>query len=261
MSMTRLGTERWLVPARSKAQAPTTIVCFPSAGAGATFFAGWRRLLPADVEALAVELPGRESRLGEVPLRDAAAVVDRVGPLLSGLDARQLVLFGHSLGALLAYEVAHWLRDHDGTQPAALIVSASRPPHLPSRLAGITACDDAGVVEGLRRMGCDPSGALSDPEVAELFMPALRADLTIVESYGRARRARPLDIPVLALFGRDDLLTDAGDMADWAEHTAADYAYREFPGGHLFVRDHQAEVVAVVIEEVRRRVARQDRSC
>jgi len=257
VSTTRNGNDKWLVTHRTRTDPRASLICFPSAGAGASAYTSWRRFLPGDVDLLAVQLPGRDSRLGEDPLASCAEVAEQLTPRIAGYPARRLVLYGHSLGALLAFEVARRLRDRlapgAGPELALLVVSGSRAPHLPSRLAWADGMADDALVTELQRLGCDPTGALNDPEVARLFLPALRADLVMAEQYRYGGPGRPLEVPILALSGKADLICSPAEAEAWVEHTTAGFVHRLFPGGHFFIREHEDDVTATIFSEIHAR--------
>ncbi|WP_433887668.1 thioesterase II family protein [Streptomyces sp. CA-111067] len=239
--------DKWLVVHRPPGEPRTSLVCVPPAGAGASSFTGWRPLLPADTELVCVELPGRESRFDEPPQTDcrevAARIADRLTARVAPAGGPQLVLLGHSLGALIAYEVARRLTGP--ARPALLIAAACRAPHRVGMMGGLIGLGDRELVAGLQRFGCDPTGALGDPDVAALFLPPLRADLEMAAAYTAAPQD-PLDVPLLALSARQDLTCTEDDVLAWREHTAAAFAHDGFDGGHFFLRERRAEVVSAV---------------
>jgi surfactin synthase thioesterase subunit len=247
---------KWLVGREAPEVQRASLICFPPVGGSASLFSSWRNLLPPDISLFAVQLPGRENRYGEAPIRSCADVVDQLGPVIAARTTGPIVLFGHSMGALLAYNIARWLALHGGGRtPELLVVAGRMAPHLDAKLPAMGSLLDSELIAMLRALGGSPPGILEDPELARLFLPALRADLMVVETY-RHTAARPLNVPLLALSGRSDPLCDAASVEAWGRHTARDFAHHSFAGSHFFIREHAAEVVAVIVREIRHYAAR-----
>ncbi|MBF5033673.1 thioesterase [Micromonospora sp. ANENR4] len=238
-------TSPWLVNRRPVPHAEATLICFPFAGAGASAYSGWPRRFP-DSEVLAVQLPGRENRLGEDPLDDLDAIVDALVPEIAPYTDGRYLLFGHSMGALLAYEVARRLRDIGRPEPQALIVSGRRAPHLPSALPPIRGLPMAELIETVRRFDGTPPAVFDDPELIKLVLPALRADFAVSETYAHARNGGPLTAPMVAMSGAADTLCTVDEVDQWREHTTGPFRHHTFPGGHFFVREQRNAVLETV---------------
>ncbi|GGW53280.1 thioesterase [Streptomyces lucensis JCM 4490] len=212
---------------------------FPHAGAGA----GAYRLaehVPDTVEVCTVQLPGREDRFGEDALTSTDAVVTALAPLIAGRTELPYAFFGHSMGALVAFEVARGLRDRGAALPGRLFLSAMRAPGVPDREPLHHLPDDA----LLARLAADELAGL-DPELQELLLPLMRADLTLCETYAH-RAAAPLPCPFTVLHGTEDDTVGEADLAGWREHTAAGCDTHRFPGGHLYVRDAQQQLARTI---------------
>lgn len=248
------GTGSWtLVPLR-RPDALVRLLCFPYAGGGASAFRLWPSSLPEWVEVSAVQCPGRESRLFE-PART------RLGELLPDLaeavredGGRPVAFFGHSLGALIAFELARYLRDRDLPGPIHLFASGSRPPHLPYRSRVGSHLPHDQLVQALTRLGGLDRRLLESPEYLELALPVVRADLELIERY-EWTEAPPLQCPVSVYGGVRDPNVPTVDLAGWGRHTAAAFGVRLFPGGHFFVHDEHDAVVAAVREDLERSLA------
>ncbi|QMU77050.1 thioesterase [Streptacidiphilus sp. PB12-B1b] len=223
------------------AAAPTALVCLPFAGAGATFFRKWRRLTPPELTLVPVQLPGREEKFYEPPYTDVGKAMDEVCPavlpLLDGVG--RVALFGHSLGAELAYELA-WRLTDSGTDVARLFVSGAPGPR-DRNVDRVSQLDDAGFLEGLRRVAGYRHPAMDHPEMLQVMMPFLRADSEMHENYESAHVER-LAVPITSLRGRDDELVSADEAGEWAGETSAGFRSRELDGGHMYLTEESSAV-------------------
>ncbi|GAA5039864.1 surfactin synthase thioesterase subunit [Thermocatellispora tengchongensis] len=215
----------------------TPVLCLPFAGAGASFFHPWCRLGVPGVEVVPVQLPGRERRLAEPPYRDVHEAADGLlpGVLASVSGAEKVALFGHSLGAVLAYELARRLSAEGAVPVARLFVSGSPGPWT-QRERRATGLDDDAFLARVKEFAGYRHEAFDEPEMRELLLPTLRADVEMHENYRPVSR-EPIAVPVTAIRGGDDTLVTAGDVAQWREATRLDFATAELPGGHMYLTD------------------------
>jgi surfactin synthase thioesterase subunit len=225
-----------------RAQPLVRLVCFPWCGAGASVYRRLAPTLPDHVDLLAVQLPGREERFAERRLRRMEQIVEHVvGDVLSVLD-RPLVLFGHSMGALVAYEVALAMRARAGREPDALIVSGHGSPRGAARRERVwhTAEVDA-FVANLRDLGGTPPELLADAEVMRMLLPLLRADYEALETY-LPRAERPLSCPLVACAGDEDREVTPATMRDWEGFTTGPFRLHWFAGDHFHLAARPAEL-------------------
>lgn len=216
--------------------------CFPHAGAGASIFSPWTRRAPARLEIVGMQLPGRESRASEPPMRSLQAIVDASADAIMRHGAGPIVLFGHSFGGLLAFLVGHTLRRR-GREIRGLIVSAATPPHIPRRRPPIHHLPDREFVQILaERYGGIPQAVLDDAELLAMCLPVLRADLEVLETASHGGH-RAIDCPIIALSGRQDPLASATIVRHWADLTSVSFDLREFDGGHFFLRTHVEHIL------------------
>ncbi|MFJ1767391.1 thioesterase II family protein [Amycolatopsis sp. NPDC088138] len=224
--------------------AETTLICLPFSGAGASFFRGWQAGAPAGCTILPVQLPGREERFVEPLLADVGLAVDDVWRRLHTdlPGGTRVALFGHSLGAVLAYELAHRLTGE--REVAGLFVSGSPDPWN-GRTECATGLADDEFVARVESFAGYTHPALADAEVRELVLPLLRADVEMHENY-RPSRAEPLGVPVTVFRGRDDELVTPEDSAGWRRATTARFETAELDGGHMYLTEHPGALLALI---------------
>lgn len=209
------------------------LVCLPHAGGAASFFRSWGGALGADVEVLAARYPGRQDRIAEPALNDMASLADAVSEALPPFFDRPLALFGHSMGASLAYEVALRLEERQGVRPAALFVSAREAPHKVTP-KDVHLRDDEQLAAEVSRLGGADAALLEDPELRDLVLPAIRSDFQVAGTY-RAARPVPVGCPVVAYVGDRDPDVTPSDMELWSEIAPSGFSVRVFPGGHFYL--------------------------
>ncbi|MFE0605996.1 thioesterase II family protein [Streptomyces sp. NPDC058892] len=226
------------------------LVCFPHAGGSATAYAQLARTLPADFDVVAVQYPGRQDRYREAPFTTLDPLVEAVaGELAHELAAdpgRPYALFGHSMGALVAFETARLLERRGLPAPQRLFFSG-RPAPGPGTSARYQAYDDAGVLAEVRRLGGTDQAMLDNPEVLEMVLPALRADYRALATYVW-RAGEPFTAPVTALTGDDDPMVTVQEAQTWREQTSGEFVLKVFPGGHFYLNDHMGGVAAAITE-------------
>jgi surfactin synthase thioesterase subunit len=226
--------------------APRRLVCFPHAGGAATAFAPLARAVSerADVDVLAVQYPGRQERLAEPCLDSVAALTAAIVPEVAGWLDRPFALFGHSMGAIVAFEVARALEQRDGPRPAVLFVSARRAPST-HRDERVHLGGDGALLRDVTRLAGTPAELMADEDVRQMLLPALRGDYKAIETY-RWAPGPPLRCPIRALVGDADPLTTEAEAAAWARHTTAGFDLRVLPGAHFYLADHVGAVADLV---------------
>ncbi|MFC9235178.1 thioesterase II family protein [Streptomyces decoyicus] len=225
---------------------PTLLVCFPHAGAGPSFFAHWGNLASPGLDVAPVGLPGREKRFDEPPLEYVSDAVEDALPQIRAQAGgyHGVCLFGHSLGAVLAYETACRLSGDGDVPVVGLVVSGSAGPAHRHDLGATGLPDDAFLATVERATGYRHE-AFDEPELRDLLLPALRADIAMHERY-RSSGTTVLDVPVTAVRGAEDHLIDAEMLAQWQEVTTAGFHSQALPGGHMYLADSPGALLGLV---------------
>lgn len=213
------------------------LVCLPHAGAGATSFTRWLPLFPPEIAPVRVQLPGREDVAGQPPLRGMSEILDGLLPQVSTLDP-PVALYGHSMGALVAFELARAL------EVVHLFVSGRRAPALPSRKSPIHDLPDDEFARALEARGLGGDGPAAFRRYA---LPLIKADLAVSEDYVYLP-ASHVDCPITVFYGTEDPIVARDQAEAWSAETSGAFALHTFPGGHFFHQDHRAEIVTIMRE-------------
>lgn len=228
----------WIIQYQSSPQAKLRLFCFPYAGGGASIFRGWFRELPSWIEVFGIQLPGRENRLKEPLFTDMASLMKQLIPNIHGYLDRPFAFFGYSLGALISYELACQLRSRQLPMPIHLYVAAREAPHIPTA-EPIYQLTDKAFIEQLCRYGGMPEFLLQNEELLELFLPILRADFTVNETYSYIETGR-LNCPISVFGGLQDTTGMQDELEAWSHHTSRQFNLTMLPGDHFFFRSHSS---------------------
>jgi medium-chain acyl-[acyl-carrier-protein] hydrolase len=236
------STSAWFLRAQPVARPALRLFCFPYAGASAGVFRRWGAAIDPRVEVLGLQLPGHGARLAEAPFDDFELMVRCVADaVMAAASGTRIALFGHSMGALLAFEVACRLREQGGRLPECLFVSGRSAPHLPpARLR--TLGSPADFVDELRRLEGTPPEILDNAELLELLMPAIRSDFALLDRW-RHVPVPPLPIPLVAMAGRGDAHVALETVDAWSQWTRARFERITYSGSHFFVHERELQVV------------------
>jgi medium-chain acyl-[acyl-carrier-protein] hydrolase len=243
------STDRWLERTRGSAAPRFRLFCFPYAGGGAAIFRNWARDLAVDVEVCAVRLPGREQRYSEPAFRRAEQVVDSLTPILEGLLDLPFAIFGHSMGAVLAYEIARAIKAAAGREPLALFASGRRGPDIPPRGRNRYDLPRDELIAELKAFNGTPAEVFQSDELLELVLPMLRSDLELVESYRTGPGAR-LTCPVIAIGGSKDPDVSPEELAGWETASAGPFRSVVLDGDHFFINSARTRLLQAVRREL-----------
>ncbi|MDB1086988.1 alpha/beta fold hydrolase [Streptomyces sp. ACA25] len=223
----------------------TALLCVPFAGAGTAFFHPWRALAADRWRVVPVELPGRERRILETPYRNVVeAAKNSVDDIVADLgEGTRTVLFGHSLGAVLAYELVHLLSTR-GVRVERLVVSGSPGPWT-QREKRATGLPDEEFLARVEEFAGFRHEALDHPEMRDLILPVLQADCEMHENYVPSTD-EPVSVPICSLRGSADGLVTADQAQQWRDATRSDFSYVELPGDHMYLVDRGREVLDVI---------------
>jgi medium-chain acyl-[acyl-carrier-protein] hydrolase len=245
----------WIVCPRPNPQAQLRLFCFPYAGGGASIFHAWGANLPQEIEVCPVQLPGRENRLREPPYSWLPRLAQKLVGVLSPYLDRPFAFFGHSMGALISFELARQLRRQGLRGPVHLLVSAHRAPCGPYPLPALSQLPTPTLIEELRHLGGTPDEILSDTQMMQFLLPVLRADFAICETYTYTDDA-PLNCALSAFGGLQDCHVSKEDLAEWREQTNGPFALQMLPGGHFFLHSAREPLLRAMGENLMDTIAR-----
>jgi medium-chain acyl-[acyl-carrier-protein] hydrolase len=238
---------------KTNSRCQVRLFCLPYAGAGASRYFRWATEFPEEINVCPILLPGREGRISEPPYTEMDDLVSALSQALAPELDRPFAIFGHSMGALIGFELARLIRRDFGATPVHLFASGYRAPHLPhneSKLHYLAAGDFSLRIRSLQDA---PDEATGNEEFMALMLPTLRADLKLCETY-RYRHDRPLNCPVSAFGGLNDRQVKELDLAAWAKHSTAAFTLRMMRGGHLFLNERESNIVRFIFEDLSSRV-------
>lgn len=241
---------RWIAGKPGNVDADVRLFCFGHAGSGGALFRSWKARLLPQIEVCPVVLPGRENRIGEEPYTRIDPLIEPLFSALLPLTGKPFALFGHSVGAVIAFEVARRFAASYAPAPLCLFVSARRAPRLPARRQAFFGLPDQEFLAAVSRMNGMRPELLEYPEVLHLFLPSLRADFEMNDTYTFVPGPR-LSCPVIALVGDNDVEVHPGEMSAWAEVTDGQFLLRVFPGDHFYHKEAPPSLFSAIREGIR----------
>ncbi len=238
---------------RPNPSARLRLFCFPYAGNGATIFRAWPRSLPDFVEVCPVQFPGRENRLQEPPFTRLTMLAQAAAHGLAPHLDKPFAFFGHSMGALVAFEVARCLRRTERPRPVRLFVSGAVSPSLRLSSPRFYDLPEAELLDELRRLEGTPPEVLAHPELMRLALPIIRADFEVCQTYEYPVEP-PLDCPITAFGGLEDAETPREHVAAWQRETNSACETLMLPGGHFFIHTAAERLLRIIAQELRESV-------
>jgi len=233
----------WVECYKPNPQARLRMFCFPYAGGAAQVFRSWQMDLPSSVEVFPVQLPGRWTRIKERPFTKIESLVETLSSELLPYFDRDYVFYGHSLGALISFELARVLRTKSRLGPRLLMVSARRAPQvIRSDIPIYSLPDDEFIEQVIKRYAGVPKVVLEEPELLKILLPALRADLEMFETYKYVHMP-PLSCPIVAFGGKEDPNAKEEELGRWREQTTEWFDLKTFGGDHFFLQSSQKELL------------------
>ncbi len=239
----------WVIRPQPNPQARLRLLCLPYAGAGASIFYPWIKELPSDIELCAIQLPGRESRLRESPLTNLKPLIQTLLPLLKPYLDLPFALFGHSMGALLSFELFRELRRQNYPLPVHLFVSGRNAPQLIDLQPPIHRLPDSQFIEQIKHYNGISDEILQNTKLMQQFLPVLRADFAMIETYFYANEP-PLDCPITAFGGLEDPKVSQAGLAAWDKQTKAEFNLQMFPGDHFFLNSVREELLRAILTQL-----------
>lgn len=234
---TPTSLDKWIVRYRPNAQARLRLFCFPYAGGRASLFRSWVDALPAEIDLCGIQLPGREDRLSEPAYTRLAPLLQTLAEAIAPYLDRPFAFYGHSMGALISFELARQLRRSSDRHPAHLYLAAYRAPQLPNPNIKIYHLPPEVFKVVLRADGI-PETLLQNDELMQIMLPTLRADYELCDTY-EYREEPPLTCPMALFGGLDDVRVRQSDLQAWQQHTSAPQSLLMLPGSHLFLHTAQ----------------------
>jgi medium-chain acyl-[acyl-carrier-protein] hydrolase len=229
-------TQRWLVYQNANPLTRMRLFTFPYAGGSASLFSAWSSWLPREVAVCPVQLPGRGSRMREKPFARVDEIVAALVRALEPLLDLPYALFGHSMGALISFELARAVRRRNLPAPHRLFVSAFRAPHLPDPDPPMHAMPEADLIQELTVLNGTPREVLQDRELLAFLLPMVRADAAVCETYAYAPET-PLDCPITVFGGITDPKISQAELSAWPQHSRGECKLRMVPGDHFFLHN------------------------
>jgi medium-chain acyl-[acyl-carrier-protein] hydrolase len=237
--------DSWFVGVQQRPRRRLRLFCFPYAGGGSLIFRQWADRLPADIEVVAVELPGRGGRLRERAFCRLSDLVGALmGPIAPLLDV-PYALFGHSMGAMIAFELTRALRRCNRPQPEGLFVSARAAPHIIDCEPVTYTLPDAELIGELEKLNGTPPEVLGHLELMQMMLPLIRADFELVQTYQYSAEQR-LQCPITAFGGIRDIEVPQCSLLPWGEHTSSEFKLRLLDGDHFFLKSSQNELLSML---------------
>ncbi len=243
--------DTWVVTPKAIPDAGIRLICLPFAGGSATAFRDWLPYLPDVVELNAVEIPGRGHRLSEPLIRKIDLLVQAIGQGIKSYLDKPFVIFGHSMGALLGFELTHYLTDQLDAKPLHLFLSGRGAPDRPNREEPIHHLPEKTFIEKIRHYNGTPKQVLEHEELMQIMLPILRSDFEVCETY-RYKEKPQLTVPLTVFGGLKDASATPDDLEAWSAFTSGPFARRMFPGDHFFILNEKMTLIQAILRDIKK---------
>jgi surfactin synthase thioesterase subunit len=245
-----LLSREWILQPGASSNPAFRLFCFPHAGSGASFYTSWAKELPSTIEVCPVQFPGRENLRLLKPLSQLGPLLEELLNALKACLDVPFAFYGHSMGALVGFELARQLRRRSLPQPSHLFVSSHRAPQLIDRTGALHLLPDTEFLAQVRKLHGTPDAVLTNPELIELFVPLLRADFAVCESYVYYEEP-PLECSISCFGGIEDKRVTSEELALWRAQTQNRFKLRLFPGNHFFLQSAKLLLLRVIKQDLK----------
>jgi medium-chain acyl-[acyl-carrier-protein] hydrolase len=247
--MTTAKFNAWVTCPNPQPQAKLRLFCFAFAGSGASIYRDWGKALEPTIEVCPIQLPGRENRFGEPLYRDVETLAPAIAQQLHPLLDKPYMIFGHSMGALVGYEVLRVLQATSQPLPKLVLLAAFRAAHLPLKREPMHQLNDEMFIEKLASLGGCPQEVLESKELMQIVLPILRADFEVCDGYTH-QAGEALNCPLILIAGQHDPNAGPKEMQPWQLHTQHPAHLVTLPAGHFFLKTHQTELMQIIQQYV-----------
>jgi len=234
--------EEWFAYLKTNSQTRIRLFCFPYAGGGALSYRSWMEAMPVEIGICPVQLPGRENRFKEKPYTKLQPLIDKLLPAIRPYLDLPFAFFGHSMGAVLSFELTKKLNAEGLSLPLHLFLSSRRGPHLPGPNPPLHNLPKSELIDMLKNFGGIPDMILKEPEVLDFFLPTLRADLRLSET-APLENGNFINCPITAFGGLQDAFASTRELEAWRQYTRREFRLKTFPGGHFYINEFTRELL------------------
>jgi medium-chain acyl-[acyl-carrier-protein] hydrolase len=257
-SLSRKKENAWFSFPEPKADARLRLYCFPYAGGSSSIFRNWAEEIPGEVEICLVQLPGRGARVNETPFTRVDSLVEEIADALEADLDKPFAFFGHSMGGILSFELAQWMRGNRGREPAQLFISGRCAPQIRNSEEITYNLPEPEFIKKLRQLNGTPKEAFEHAELMSLMIPILRADFEVCQTYSYEPCA-PLSCGIVVYGGIDDEEVSRTDLEAWRDQTTGQYGLRMLPGDHFFVNSSKRLLLKFLSSDLRQLIAPLDK--
>ena len=240
--------DRWFVRPRPKPSADLRLFLFPYAGGAPTAFSKWPSEFPDNIDTNIIHYPGRGSRFNESPIKELSVLVQGINHAILPLLDKPFIFFGHSMGGMIAFELARQLRQQNLPQPQTLFISACGAPQLPDPNHPLHPLPDSEFIKSLQKLNGLPADVINNSELTQLLLPTLRADFEAVENHKYNFSEDQLECPIIAFGGSDDTHVTPERLEGWSAQTSASFKSQYFAGDHFFINTVRQSVTTSIID-------------